>query len=284
MEEKAIRTRKFGENSPAVTQVGLGGEGILRTFNQLPQAQAVIREALDQGITYFDSARVYSDSEVYYGSIWEKSPVQRTGIFQASKSANRQKHGAEADLVSTLRRLKTDHLDLWQIHDVRTSDDFKQIGGPGGALEAFVKAKADGKIRNIGVTGHHDPAILSLAVKEWPVDSVMMPVNPVEGILGGFLTQTLPQARKKGIGVIAMKILGGGNYLDLKQKIIPELLIRYALSFDISVAIVGCSTPEEVKTLAEMGRGPGLDADERERLEEAFRPFARRLAFYRGVI
>jgi hypothetical protein len=117
------------------------------------------------------------------------------------------------------------------------------------------------------------------------VDAVMMPVNPVEGILGGFLTVTLPAARRKGIAVIGMKVLGASHYLKPQLSLRADLLIRYALAQDITLAIVGCSNPVEVRTLAEAGRNPApLSAEEQNQLHEAFRPYARKLAYYRGVL
>ena len=258
---------------------------MLRTHQMDFKAREVIQTAIQQGITYFDSARVYSDSEVYYGSVWRELPEIRSNIFQASKSASRDKNGAMADLAETFERLGTDYLDLWQIHDVRTANDLKIIGGPGGALEAFLAAKTSGQVRHIGVTGHHDPAILTQAVAEWPVDAVMMPVNPVEGVMGGFLTSTLPAAKAKGIAVIGMKILGAGHYVQLKAGLTPNLLIRYALSQDITVAIVGCSSAQEVDTLADAARDfKPLTVDENAQLLQVFEPYARRLAYYRGVL
>jgi aryl-alcohol dehydrogenase-like predicted oxidoreductase len=243
----------------------------------------VIRAALDAGIGYFDSARVYADSELYYGSVWGAAPAARRKVFQASKSAVRGVSGALAELDQTLKRLRTDYLDLWQIHDIRTRQDIEMIAGPGGALEAFVQAKASGRVRFIGVTGHRKPEILTRAVEEWPVDAVMMPVNPVEGLLDGFLTSTLPAARKKGVAVIAMKVLGASHYLH--YGISPDLLIRYALSRDVALAIVGCSGPAEVKALAAAGRAPlPLSEEEQQRLHDAFRPHAQKLAYYRGVL
>jgi aryl-alcohol dehydrogenase-like predicted oxidoreductase len=280
-----IAKNVFGASDHQVTVVGLGGEGILRTHGQESQASTIIKEAADQGITYFDSARAYADSELYYGSVWGEDPDMRLTIFQASKSASRDKNGALADLKKTLTRMRTNHLDLWQIHDVRTDQDIRQISGPGGALEAFIEARSSGKVRFIGVTGHHNPEILTRAVQDWPVDAVMLPVNPVEGLLGGFLTSTLPAARAKGIAVIGMKILGASYYIQMKLGITPSLLIRYAISQGITVAIVGCSTPDEVRTLAENGQNPvPLSEREQSNLMQIFEPQKKQLAFYRGVI
>jgi aryl-alcohol dehydrogenase-like predicted oxidoreductase len=280
-----ISLKAFGRTGRDLTVVGLGGEGVLRTHGRDAEATAVIEEAISQGITYFDCARVYAGSEDYYGSVWRSRPDARARVFQASKSASRSRDEALADLDRTLHRLGVDHLDLWQIHDVRTEEDLALISGPGGALEAFLEAKAAGRVRFIGVTGHHDPAILSRAVGDWPVDAVMMPVNPVEGALGGFLDGTLPVAREKGIAVIAMKVLGAGHYVHPKAGITADMLIRFALSQPVNVVIVGCSSPDEVKVLAKMGREqPSLSPEEQEGLIAAFEPVARRLAFYRGVL
>jgi aryl-alcohol dehydrogenase-like predicted oxidoreductase len=285
MHSKSLPTVLFGATGRTVTRAGLGGEGVLRTNDRGAEAGEVIRAALAAGIGYFDSARVYADSEVYYGSIWGAEPATRRTVFQASKSAARGKAGALNELDQTLKRLQTDYLDLWQIHDVRTPQDLAMIGGPGGALEAFVEAKASGRVRFIGVTGHRQPEILTRAVEDWPVDAVMMPVNPVEGVLGGFLTSTLHAAREKGIAVIAMKVLGASHYLKPQFGLTADRLIRYALSQGITLAIVGCSSPEEVRTLAEAGRDPApLSEPEQHQLHEIFRPYARKLAYYRGVM
>ncbi len=280
-----IEKRHFGKTQQIVTRTGLGGEGVLRTNARKSEAHAVIQAAINQGITYFDSARVYAESECYYGGVWGKNPKLRAGIFQASKSASRDKASAADDLGQSLERLQTDYLDLWQIHDVRTAADLAMISAPGGALDAFVEAKATGKVRAIGVTGHHDPRILTQAVQQWPVDAVMLPVNPVEEILGGFLTETLPAARKKGIAVIGMKILGASHFLLPHAQITAATLIRYALTCDIDVAIVGCATPAEVEILANIGQATEpLTKEERQSVFEVFRPIARQLAYYRGVL
>jgi predicted aldo/keto reductase-like oxidoreductase len=281
-----IRKTNFGGGGQQITTVGLGGEGILRTTNRLPHARKVLFEALDQGITYFDSAPAYSDSELYLGSIWKEKPAARLQVFQTSKSAIRDKAGAQAQLEKSLKRLHTDYLDLWQIHDLRTKRDFDAIAGPGGAIEAFVEAKKVGKVRNIGVTGHFDPNILARAVREWPLDSVMLPINPVEELIGGFLTKTLVEARRRNIAVIGMKILGASHYILPKYDISADILIRFALSYDTTVGIVGCMSPDEVQTLADAGRSStrAISSNEKERIIKVFKPYYRKLVFYRGVI
>jgi aryl-alcohol dehydrogenase-like predicted oxidoreductase len=282
---ESIRKTTFGAGGQQVTKVGLGGEGILRSTNRPAHARKVIFAALDQGITYFDSAPAYSDSELYLGSVWKETPAVRLQVFQASKSARRDKAGALAELDQSLKRLHTDYLDLWQIHDLRTKRDFDAITGPEGALEAFVEAKKAGKVRNIGVTGHFDPNILARAVREWPVDSVMLPVNPVEELIGGFLTKTLVEAHRKKIAVIGMKVLGASHYILPKYDVTAGLLISYAISQNITVAIVGCTSPDEVQILAQAGRVPQqINAGEKDRILRVFKPYSRKLAFYRGVI
>jgi len=284
MTNSSVLKNPFGRTGPPVTIVGLGGEGVLRTQGREEEATTVIEEAFASGITYFESAKAYAGSEKYYGLVWPKHTEDRKNLFQTSKSAMRDKKGALSDLHATLTNTGLEYLDLWQIHDVRTNEDFEAIAGPGGALDAFVKAKKEGKVRFIGVTGHHDPAVLTRAVKEWPVDSVLMPVNPVEGILGGFLDTTIPAAEEKGIAVIGMKVLGASHYLFPDAEITPEVLIRYALSHSVTLVVVGCSSIEEVRTLADVGQDfKPMSPDDMRKVEKLFAPHARKLAFYRGA-
>jgi aryl-alcohol dehydrogenase-like predicted oxidoreductase len=246
------------------------------------EAREVIQAALDLGIGYFDSARAYADSERYYGTVWPRRPEERSRIFQASKSASRDRNTALWELDQTLTRIGIETLDLWQIHDVRTEADLEAVAGPGGALEAFMEARESGKVLRIGVTGHHDPDVLSRAVSEWPVDAVMMPVNPAEAVLGGFLDDTLPRARDKGLAVIGMKVLGGSHYVRPESGISAGRLVRFALAQGITVAIVGCSTPGEVEELVRAGQTPDpMSPEEQQALRDAFRPHAGQLAFYR---
>jgi diketogulonate reductase-like aldo/keto reductase len=266
-------------------RVGLGGEGVLRTEGREAEAQAMLSAAYESGIRYFDSAPAYAGSERYLGRFWKKYPDRVPGTFQTSKSARRDAAGAEADLTRTLARLGRDQLGLWQIHDVRDAGDIRQIEERDGALAAFIHARETGLVQGIGVTGHHDPAILLHAVTHWDVDAVLLPVNPVEAVIGGFLDTVIPAARERGIGVIGMKTLGAGNFIFPDAGIRPGALVRFALAQDTDIVIVGCSTPEEARHLAREGIGADpLDEEEQSRLIGAFRPYAHQLAFYRGIL
>ena len=280
-----IANRPFGKSGQAISQVGLGGEGVLRTYGREDEASAVIEAAAGQGIAYFDTAPAYSGSQSYYGSFWRSQIHLRASIFQTSKSAERSYAGAMSDLIRSLETLGLDRLDLWQIHDIRSRQDIEEIEGPGGALQAFLEARDAGLVRFLGVTGHHDPQVLLYAVENWPVDSVLLPVNPAEAVLGGFLDRVMVAAMDRGLAVIGMKVLGASHYISPQHGVTPELLLRFALSRPISTAIVGCSSPAEVASLAETGRRfqPLSDGEEK-MLLETFRPHARRLAYYRGVI
>lgn len=268
---------------PDRPRVGLGGEGALRTTGREASATAVIIEALDRGIRYFDSARAYADSELYHGKVWSDRPARRDGIFLTSKSASRSYAGAVADLTQTLARMKTEYLDLWQIHDLRTRPELRAIEAPDGALRAFLEAKEAGLVHHIGVTGHHDPRVLAEAVERWPVDTVLLPVNPVEASLGGFVDGVIEAATAAGVAPIGMKVLGRGHYVAPEGGITAEILIRYALTIPIRVAIVGCDSTDEVALLLRAAAAGPLEAADADALVEAFRPAARRLAYYRGV-
>ncbi len=280
----------LGQTDRRVTRAGLGGEGVLRTRGQEREAQGLIEAALAAGITYFDSARAYEDSERYHGAVWSHRKAERERIFLTSKSPERGGGGARRQLEETLDRLETDYLDLWQIHDLRSDEELDELLHPGGALDTFVRAKELGHVRHIGVTAHHDPRVLLRAVRELPVDTVLLPVNPMEGALGGFLTEVLAAARAKGLGVIGMKALGGaGGYGGqgggrlVQAGLDATTLLRYAFAQPVDVVIVGCASPAEVAQLVAASKDP-LSAAEAAALVAQVRPRADELASYRGYL
>jgi aryl-alcohol dehydrogenase-like predicted oxidoreductase len=272
--------RTLGRTGHAATILGLGGEGVLRTFGYDHQAEAVIQAALEAGINYFETARAYSGSEAYLG---RSLKGHRDQIFLTSKTHGRTFREAMAHLTITLKNLDTDYLDLWQVHDIRTMDDVGAIGAPGGALEALHHARERGWVRFIGITGHHDPEVLGRALELYEFDTVLLPVNPAEPHHASFLPLAR-EAMAKGMGVIAMKTLVRGQLPQLAEepdKLVVELL-AYALSQPVTLAVVGADSGAQVRQLAAAARDfvPMTPAEQR-RLEEAVAPLARQLMYYK---
>jgi aryl-alcohol dehydrogenase-like predicted oxidoreductase len=270
--------RRLGKTGVEVTSFGLGGEGVLRTWAREPEAVELIWRALELGVTYFDCAHAYAGSEDYHGAVWGEHPRLRQNVFLCSKSAERTKLGARRDLELTLRRMRIDYLDLWQVHDVRTSEEWERISGPGGALEAFVQAHQAGLARFIGITGHYDPAVLQRAIGEFEFHTLLMPVNPAEGRLPGFLDDLLPAALSHDMGVVGMKVLGGD--LLPSAGFPPDALIRYALSQPVSVAIVGCSSVDQLEANLQAAQQP-FSPEDAQALDIPFDP--EEMAPYRGT-
>jgi aryl-alcohol dehydrogenase-like predicted oxidoreductase len=285
-----IPKRKLGRTGVEVTILGLGGEGVLRTFGREAEAVPLIRRAVELGINYCDCARAYAASEEYYGAALGGL---RDRVFLTSKSAERTRAAAEKDLEATLRRMRTDRLDLWQVHDVRTQADLGAIFGPQGAIEAFRAAKQAGKARFLGVTGHHDPAVLTKAIELFPFDTVLLPVNAAEPHHRSFLDETLPLAVSRGLGVIGMKVLRGfaAEGRRVGADLAPDLqerglnvskLLRFAWGEPIATAIVGCATQAEVEANVAIARvASPMDATERARLVELTAALARRVQAYK---
>ncbi len=269
--------RWLGRTGVEVTALGLGGEGILRTYRRQQEAHQVIQAALAAGIRYFESARAYADSEVYLGHGLKGF---RDQVFLTSKSHGRSRAEAEAHLQTTLKNLQTDHLDLWQVHDLRTKDEVRAIGRPGGALEAFYRAKEEGKTRFIGVTGHHDPDVLRLAIDTYDFDTVLLPVNPAEPHHRSFLPLA-QDAAAKGLGVIGMKVLCRGILVELYETGLPYF-IQYALSQPVDVIVVGADTVAQVQELAAAAAGfTPMPIERQQMLVDNMQLYARQMMYYK---
>jgi aryl-alcohol dehydrogenase-like predicted oxidoreductase len=260
--------RELGRTGAVVEPVSLGGEGILRTTGRRDAAVPMIVEALRLGVRYCDTAPAYAQSQEYYGEAFRAAgPGARDRVFLASKTHARDRDGALRLLDDSLRKLGTDHLDLWQLHDLREPWELDQIFGRGGAIEAVEHARADGRVRFVGITGHHDPAILIEAMRRHPVDTVLCAINPADPRRLPFLTTVVAEARRRDIGVIGMKVMAAGRLLQ-DRAASPDALIRYAASAADTV-IIGCSTIDEVRSNLEAGRRFRAMPDEERRSLEA---------------
>ena len=280
MEEMNILPKRpLGKTGMEVTILGLGGEGILRTFGHEEEAISVIQRAIDLGITYFESARAYAGSESYYGMALKD---RRREIFLASKSHERTADGALKYLETTLNTMKTSYLDLWMIHDVRTPKDLDLIFGPKGAIKAFEAAKRNKLVRFIGISGHRNPTILSRALDLFPFDTVLMPVNPAEPHYWSFLTDVLPKAQGKGMGILGMKTLSRGVVIKIFGAESVENFLRFAMTQPISAAVVGCETIEQLEMNVRIARSfQPMPRKDQEILVSKVKSYARELMYYK---
>ncbi len=234
----SIPMREFGKTGAKLTVIGQGGArlALLRTKEQ---ARDHVRHAYDLGLNYFDCARSYWEghSEEVYGDVL--SDV-RKDVFITTKCTRRTRKEAEEELRLSLKNLKTDYIDLWQMHGLQEQSDIDRIFGSGGAIEAFESAKKAGKCRFIGFTGHHDPNVHLAALKAYDKwDSILMPLHAADPAYLSFEKAVLPAAVDRGIGIQAMKVFGNAFLLRVLN---AEECLRYVLSLPVHCATVGCST------------------------------------------
>jgi aryl-alcohol dehydrogenase-like predicted oxidoreductase len=274
-----IAKRKLGRTGLEITILGLGGEGILRTYDYEDQAYRLINRAIDLGINYFESARAYAGSETYYGLALKE---RRKEIFLTSKSHGRDKVTAAEHLRQSLRNMKTDYLDLWQVHDVRNEEDIRQIFGKGGAIEAFAEAKQEGLVRYIGVTGHHHPLIIRRCIETYEFDTVLLPVNPAEPFYRSFIEHVLPLAVEKDMGIIAMKVYFRGLIAKVPEYPGMEPFFRFALSHPVSTAVIGCDSIDQLEENVYFADSfSPMSQEEMRGMMEFVQPYARQLMYYK---
>jgi predicted aldo/keto reductase-like oxidoreductase len=232
-----IPKRIFGKTGERLTVIGQAGGRFPLIADE--EAIAVTRRALELGINYFDTAASYWDgrSEEIYGQVL---PAARKKIFLTTKSTKRNRREAETELESSLRRLKTDYVDLWQVHSIQDLDDVDKVFAPGGAIEAFEAAKKAGKCRFIGFTGHRDPyAHLEMLKRYDKWDTILMPLHIADSLYLSFEKLVLPVAVQRNLGIQGMKNFGNAKLL---QSFSAKECLTYVLSLPIHCTAIGCTT------------------------------------------
>ncbi|MEO8078280.1 MAG: aldo/keto reductase [Acidobacteriota bacterium] len=240
MSNGQIPLRLFGRHDVRVSALGLGGFhlGLVRTQRE---ATAIVHAAIDGGITFFDNAWEYheGESEVRMGKAIKD---RRDRIFLMTKVCT---HGRDAkvairQLEQSLRRLQTDHLDLWQVHECAYYNDPSRHFAKGGVIEALLRARAQGKVRYVGFTGHKDPDIhLEMLSHRFPFDSCQMPLNGFDATFRSFEQRVLPEVLRQGIAAIGMKSLGGDGKVVKKRAVKVEDALRYAMSLPVATTVSG---------------------------------------------
>lgn len=251
----AIPMRTLGKTGAKVSAIGLGGHH-LGDVPDVKTAKAIVHEAIEGGITFFDNCWEYHNgrSEEWMGQALEG---KRSSVFLMTKVCTHGRDGSLATkmLEESLRRLRTDHLDLWQIHGVAYDDDPERAHRKGGVVEALEKAKKEGKVRFVGFTGHKDPSIHTKMLSygfAW--DTVQFPLNVFDAHFRSFQEQVLPLANSKGIACLGMKPMNGKAEPIKKGIVSAKEALRYAMSFPVATTICGIDSPEVLRQNLEVAR------------------------------
>ncbi len=264
----AIPTRPLGSTGEAVSSLALGGYHL--GLPERAEAIRLVHAAIDGGITFMDNAWEYHDgeSEARMGEALAQEGY-RQKVFLMTKNCAHDRTAANSmvKLDESLRRLRTDAIDLWQIHEVVWPDDPDRIFAPGGAAEAMLKAKEQGKVRFIGFTGHKSPAIFRRMLElapDYPWDTIQMPVSVFDWHYNSFQQEILPLAQQRGIGVIGMKSLAAGRVVA-ESDVTPQEAIAYSLSLPVSTLCVGVDSMAVLDQDLAIGRGfaplPGAELE-----------------------
>lgn len=279
--EKMIPLRKLGKTGFSVSLFSLGGEAAVEKAAGAEEAEAIINRALDRGVNYIDTAPAYGGggSESNIGRVME---YRRNEVFLATKTGNRTYDGTMHLVEESLKRLRTDYLDLYQLHNVRTAQDLEQVFAENGAVKALENLKAQGVIRFTGITGHRDPDVLLEGIKRYPFDCLLMALNAGDIHYAPFQDQLLEEAVRKEMGIIAMKVTARGRIFRADGLAGMKQALDYVFSFPISTAIVGISTLAEVDENAGIAADfKKLPVDEIKHLENLVEPYAGEANFFK---
>jgi aryl-alcohol dehydrogenase-like predicted oxidoreductase len=298
-------TRNLGKTGYRVGIFSLGGQGALEVGNNDAEAVPIVEKALDLGVNYLDTSSIYGGpdrwSERYIGQVMK---TRRAEAFLASKTKERTREGSMRMLEQSFKLLQTDHLDLWQLHDVGTLQDVEEIFAKGGAMEALQQAHDQKLVRYLGITGHHRPDALMELIRRFPFDTVLLALNAADKHHFSFMESLLPMAVEKQMGIIGMKIPARGRILSAwtpppieKQqhswegsgaiaKTPGTLTMReamyYTLTLPVSTVIIGCNSVAQLEENVQLARQfTPLSESQMAALSEKAKPVAQQALFFR---
>lgn len=273
----AMPTRNLGKTGYKVGIFSLGGQASLEKPNNEAVAVPIIEKALDLGVNYIDTSSIYGGperwSEQYVGKVMKH---RRNEAFLATKTKERTRDASMRMIEKSLNLLQTDHVDLWQLHDIGTTNDINEIFAKGGAMEALLEARDQKIVRYLGITGHYRPDALIEAIHRHPFDTILMAVNAADPHHYSFSEQLLPLAVEKQMGIIGMKVPARGRILSSwtpppieQQKHSWEGMsiqattggtldmrqaMYYSLSLPVSTVIIGCDTIAQLEQNVQLAR------------------------------
>jgi aryl-alcohol dehydrogenase-like predicted oxidoreductase len=300
----AMPTRNLGKTGYKVGIFSLGGQASLEKPNNEAVAVPIIEKALDLGVNYVDTSSIYGGperwSEQYVGKVMKH---RRNDAFLATKTKERTRDASMRMIEKSLNLLQTDHVDLWQLHDIGTMADINEIFAKGGAMEALLEARGQKIVRYLGITGHYRPDALIEAIHRHPFDTILMAVNAADPHHYSFSEQLLPLAVEKQMGIIGMKVPARGRILSTwtpppmeQQKHSWEGMVLaptagtldmrqamyYSLSLPVSTVIIGCDTIAQLEQNVQLAREfTPLNQQQMATLTEKAQPVSKQSLFFR---
>ena len=287
----AMPTRNLGKTGYRVGIFGLGGQATIEKPNMEDQSVAIVNRALDLGVNYIDTAAAYGGqdqwSQKYIGTVMKH---RRREVFLASKTHRRSYDESMRLLETSLKQLETDHLDLWQLHDISTTEQLDQIFAKDGAIRALERARSEKVVRFLGITGHADPFVLADGLKRYRFDTILMALNAADRHHLSFIEHLLPLALEQELGIIGMKIAARGRLLSFwtppppatptmaseAKRLLKKLLLyetsrletqreqrgkltmkeamEYVLSLPVSTVVIGCDNLEQLEENVRIAR------------------------------
>src|SRR5690554_3218358 len=279
----SMPTHSFGKTGYKVGILSLGGQATLEIAGREKESEEIIHRAIDLGINYIDTAASYGRgvSQLNIGRVMK---TRRSEVWLATKTHDRTYDGSMRLLEESLKNLQTDHLDTWQLHNVQRQDQIDQIFASDGAIKALEKAKSEGIVRNLGITGHFEPIVLLEAIKRYPFDTLLLALNAADVHYLSFKNYLLPEAQKRGIATIGMKVTTRGRMLsswtpppleeqtDARMRtpksgtISIKEALTYNMSLPVSTTIIGVDSikqlEENIKIASEFSPLPLAEMEE----------------------
>lgn len=274
--QSAMPTRNLGKTGYKVGIFSLGGQASLEKANNFAVAVPIIERALDLGVNYIDTSSIYGGperwSEQYVGKVMAH---RRNEAFLATKTKERTRDGSMRMIEKSLELLHTDHVDLWQLHDIGTLTDVNAVFAKGGAMEALIEMHEQKVVRFLGLTGHYRPEALMEGIRRFPFDTVLMAVNAADPHHYSFGPDLIPLAVERQMGIIGMKIPGRGRILsswtpqpiEVQKKMWEGMVLAptpgtltmrdamyYTLSRPVSTIIIGCDTIAQLEENVQLAR------------------------------
>ncbi len=291
-----IPKRPLGKTGFMVSQFSLGGQATIETPGKESESIDIINRALDLGVNYIDTSAYYGrategksqlemqgTSERYIGKVLKH---RRKEVFIATKTHDRSYDGAMRHLEKSLKNLQTDKIDLWQVHNVRAKeiDTLDNMFADDGVMTAMKKAKEEGVVKFLGITGHEDPVVMRTLLEMYPFDNALVAINAADKHHNPYIEKFLPTAVEKQIGIVGMKIpardriFSQGGIINMKEA------IDYVLTLPVSTIIVGIDKIPELEENIKIAKEfKPLTADEMLTIEDKTKPYYKDLMFFKGL-